>query len=189
MKATGLPAAMRLFVGMPVPPHPGLAEATAHLVQAVPGVRPVPAGSWHVTLRFLGEVRESAPVETALQAALAGVAATPGQVVGAGAFPSRRRARVVWAGVLAPGIEDVAGRVVEATSALGEPPDRRPFVAHVTLARLREPRDVDRFVAAHAADSFGPAPLAEVVLFASEIGPAGPRYRAVARFPLAPAQG
>ncbi|HLF16683.1 MAG TPA: 2'-5' RNA ligase family protein, partial [Candidatus Thermoplasmatota archaeon] len=75
---------MRLFIGLPLPPHPAYGEVTHDLVNSAPGVRPVPEGSWHVTLRFLGEVADAAPVEAALAGTCSGLAALPAAVTGVG---------------------------------------------------------------------------------------------------------
>jgi len=177
---------MRLFVAMPVPSHVGLRDVTAALVGAAPDVRPVADGLWHVTLRFMGEVEDAAPVIAALKTRLSDARVAPGRVMGVGAFPDRRRARIVWAGVLAPGIDAIARRVVSATAAFGDPPERHDFVPHVTLARLRDGRDLTKFLAAHAADEFGPAPFDEVVLFQSSLRRGGPEYEALETFRLRP---
>jgi len=168
---------VRLFVGLPVPPSPRYAEAQAELAREVPSARPVREAP-HVTLRFLGDVLDPAPVGAALDAACAGRPALPCVVEGVGTFPStgfppHKRARVAWAGVRAPGIDALAAAVVEATAAFGEPPERRPFVAHVTLARLQRPADLRRFVAAHADALFAQGVLDRVVLFRSTLGPHG----------------
>jgi 2'-5' RNA ligase len=179
-----LNASVRLFIGMPVPPHAALHDVTAKLTQRIPTARRVPDGSWHVTLRFLGDIDDPEPVITALREGLVAVYACPGRIVGVGAFPKKAHAAILWAGVNAPGIDTVARHVVESTAHIGEKPDERAFVPHLTLARLRAPRDVTADVADLAAVDLGPAPLDQVVLFQSRPGPAGPRYTAVQRFAL-----
>ncbi|MES2153933.1 MAG: RNA 2',3'-cyclic phosphodiesterase [bacterium] len=176
---------MRLFVGMPVPAA-GLPELTTALESEVPGVRSVPPGTWHVTLRFLGEVDDVDPVRAALRARLADARAAPGRVTGIGAFPDRRRARILWAGILAPGIDAIARRVISATAEFGDPPERHDFVAHVTLARLRDARDVSKFLTTRAGIEFGPAPLDTVVLFSSVLRSVGPAYEPVETYTLKP---
>src|SRR5688572_4685038 len=119
---------MRLFVALPVPSSPAYAEVTREVVATAPSARPVPDGAWHVTLRFLGEVLDPAPVAAALDAACRGRPALPCVVEGVGTFPDTgfppgKKARVAWAGVRAPGVEALAEAVVKATAAFGEPPD------------------------------------------------------------------
>jgi 2'-5' RNA ligase len=174
---------MRLFVALPVPPSPAYAEVTREVVAVAPTARPVPAGAWHVTVRFLGEVFDAAPVAAALDAACKGRPALPCVVEGLGTFsqgfPPDKKARVVWAGVRAAGVDALVSAVVQATASFGEPPERRPFVAHVTLARLPNPADLRALVARHAGTLFAAGALDRVVLFRSHLGPAGPRYEAL----------
>ena len=167
---------MRLFVAVPVPPGDAFAAVTRDLVQAVPGVQPVPADTWHLTLRFLGEVEEAGSITVALQQALAGLSPVPAVVRGVGAFDDTRKARVAWAAVNAPGLIEVEARVRNATACMGKPPEMRTFVPHVTLARLPEPRDLRSWIERHADTLFLAGNFAEVVLFRSELTKGGPVY-------------
>lgn len=176
--------AVRLFLGVQAPPSPQYARVTHFLRERVRHARPVPPGSWHATLRFLGEA-DPAAVVRAVAPALAGAHAVPVVVQGVGAFPDPARARVVWAGLVAGGLAGLAMLLEAATPLRKDPNAGRPFAGHVTLARLDPPADVRRFC-----DEFRHAPFAEawfdeVCLFASEQGPEGLRYRVLHRFPLA----
>jgi 2'-5' RNA ligase len=96
--------------------------------------RLVPRANYHVTLRFIGDVRRSAvPALMAVVAGLDGraLACTTGSVTG---FPRPARARVIAVGV------EPASPLVEwarALSGLNPELERRPFVPHVSLARIR----------------------------------------------------
>ncbi|MGH3404855.1 MAG: RNA 2',3'-cyclic phosphodiesterase, partial [Streptosporangiaceae bacterium] len=90
---------MRLFVAI-VPPPAVTAELearTAPLRPAWPDLRWTGPEAWHVTLAFLGEVREEVVPElsTRLERAARRHQAQPLAVRGGGAFPSPPRARVV----------------------------------------------------------------------------------------------
>jgi 2'-5' RNA ligase len=139
-----IPPRSRLFVALEPPPEArrALAATARDLAGRVDG-RPVRAEAIHLTLAFLGEVapeRGDALAE-AVRAALAGPAlqATPGAIR---ALPARSRARVLARelidddGALATRAQAVRAAVAEAA---GIPPERRPFLAHLTLARLRRP--------------------------------------------------
>src|SRR5687768_6940805 len=77
-------ARVRLFVALPVPASPVYGQVTQDLVAAAPSARPVPDGAWHITVRFLGEVFDAAPVAAALDAACKGRPALPCVVEGLG---------------------------------------------------------------------------------------------------------
>lgn len=98
----------------------------------------------HVTLKFLGQI-EPVLVQR-VGSLLAEVASQHSafelEVRGLGAFPTPRRARVIWAGLAAGAAElgRLAARVDAGLAELGFAPEARPFAAHVTLARVREPQ-------------------------------------------------
>lgn len=179
----GHPAgAVRLFVGAPVPSAHAFTTATEDLCR-LPDVRPVPDGTWHVTLRFLGDADPDGVV-AALDPVLARPPPVRARVQGVGAFSDPRKARVAWAGVAAEGLAEVETRVREATIALGRPPERRAFVPHVTLARLGRPVDVRPWIGRHQDTVFFDGPLPEIVLFRSELTRQGPVHHRQAAWPL-----
>jgi 2'-5' RNA ligase len=172
------------------------AELRARAGRAAADVRWVPPGSLHLTLQFLGAVAEDR-VDAIRGAVAAAAAAAPPivlRVEGAGAFPSPRRPRVLWAGLagdvapLAALVQDLGARLAP----LGHPPEARPFSAHLTLGRARDPRGAPRLAAALA--PLAPAPpvawrAEEVVLVRSHLSPKGSRYEAIARSPLGGSSG
>ena len=174
---------MRLFVGLPVPASPRYDAVKAEVAEVAHSARLAAPGTEHVTLRFLGEVLDPRPVADALDAACKGRHALSCVVEGLGTFPSRfpphKQSRVVWAGLRAAGIDALADAVVAATASFGEPPERRPFVAHVTLARLARPADLRGLVERHKATLFAQGALDRVVLFRSRPTGKGSVYEAL----------
>ncbi len=149
-------------------------------------------GSWvaqdnlHITLRFLGEVEERRLGElTQLGQALA-QAHRPFTLTldQWGAFPAPRRARVLWVGPGRPVREfaQLAEDCEQEVQKLGFPPERNAAVPHVTLARFRQPADVQAVLQT----VFSPIPVRvdAVTLMRSELRPQGPRYTPVARWDL-----
>jgi RNA 2',3'-cyclic 3'-phosphodiesterase len=113
----------------------------------------------------------------------------PVRVAGVDAFPDHDRPRIVYLGVVAGRAEllALAADVEAELVGLGFPRERRPFRPHVTLGRIRSPRDAERFRAARAAA--GDRTLLSTVvdallLKASELRPSGAQHSTLARFPL-----
>src|SRR5215472_14469688 len=137
---------MRLFVAV-VPPDAALAEleqAVAPLRAAAPELRWTGIASWHLTLAFLGEVREEIlpELQTRLERAARRHPPQRLAIAGGGAFPSARRAQVLWAGIAADdskALAAVADSVAAAARRAGAPPPgaHQKFRAHLTLARCR----------------------------------------------------
>ncbi len=176
---------------MAVKPPEEILEAVAAAVEPARsvrvGLRWEQRERYHLTLQFLGPVRELAPVIQALGTAASGQAAFPARLGGAGAFPKPGRARVVWIGA-ATGAGDLvglAGAVAGALRPLGYEPDRKEFHPHLTLARLKVPDNVSDVLAAIGAEPVGAAfTVAELVLYQSRLSGSGPTYTVLERFPL-----
>jgi 2'-5' RNA ligase len=146
--------------------------------------------NFHLTLKFLGGV-EARRLE-AIAAALAEVAQVhPAFELGVrelGAFPSRTRPRVLWAGVeegaeaaaaLAAGVDAALGR-------LGFEPEGRAFTAHITLGRVRAPRAQPRLTEALRGGIYGRQRVDHLSLMRSELSPRGARHTELAALPMAP---
>ena len=170
----------RCFIAVPLPP-----ELRVDLTDVVSAWRGEPDGpdlrwtdpaGWHLTLAFLGWV------EAGLSEEILGILVRPardGQRVdlaagGLGAFPSARRARVLWYGLtdaggaaasLAEGIRRALAPIVPRVD------DGSSFRPHVTLARARAERglDVASWSAGRAVPS-GVVPLERVILYRSHLG-------------------
>jgi len=134
----------RLFVAVSVPDQVAtlVEEAVEPWRTVLPGVRWTPRSNWHVTLRFLGSTdpRLVTWISDRLSEAASLIAPFEGAVRGLGAFPSARRARVLWAGIDDPA-RGLADLVDDLGIALAEryPAEARPFHAHLTVARSDPP--------------------------------------------------
>ena len=78
------------------------------------------------------------------------------------------------------GLDGLAASVVARTASVGEPPEDRPFVGHLTLARLRSPVPPESVGVPLAAEF----PVGEACLVASHLLPDGAAYEVLERFPL-----
>ncbi len=150
------------------------------------GVRWMAPETLHLTLKFLGEIREDdvARVRERARAKLAPEHPFDVGLAGYGAFPNAREARALWVGVRegASSLARLARKLDAAARAIGAPREHRPFEPHLTLGRLRDPLRVELERAAP------PEPVAwtvsEVVLFESRLSQSGARHVPLARFPL-----
>ena len=147
----------------------------------------------HLTLRFLGDVAPSAVDEIAAAMAEAAAETPPLSLTarGIGAFPTIRKARVVWTGLAgaAADLVEFQGRVAAALEPRGFPRERRRFTAHLTLARARERRSANPERLAAAMESLNalaspPFSAGELVLFQSDPRPDGAVYTPLRRAPL-----
>ncbi len=162
-----------------------LEEAQRRLRGTGADLKCVERGNIHITVRFLGDVREGLVAE--LQRLVSDTAFNPFRVEfrGLGAFPSLRRPRVVWAGI-SDGVEELAAifrRLEPELVGMGFRPEGRGFSPHITLARVRSGRNRDRLVEevmAHADDVFGEMEVRHIRLKKSVLTPGGPIYSTLA---------
>lgn len=177
---------LRLFLAVSVPEKQlsWLADEVAPLRRQWPELRWTPAENQHVTLKFLGSTAPERLEDVV--AVCAAVAATrqPSEVRLAelGAFPSPRRARVLWAGIADPAdtLRTLASLLDEALAPLGFAAEKRAFTAHLTLARAREPLRLDQLPAlGEPPPGF---PLHAFGLWRSHLSPRGARYEQLREF-------
>lgn len=179
---------MRLFVAVELPAtvKDELDHVIGTLRPSLPDAKWVPRDNLHLTIAFLGEVGADRieGIVAALREAVAATGAFVARLAGSGAFPSPRRARVLWAGLEAEGerLASVAAASIRALEPLGFAAEARAWTAHVTIARIRVPADVSRALPI----PFTPVefPNHEVILFRSRLARPAPRYEAVARIPF-----
>ena len=149
----------------------------------------------HLTLKFLGAVPRSdvERLKNALAPAIEPFALTlrPATI---GTFGGARM-RVVWVGLEGDidALAALAGRVDAAVAPLGFERERRPFAAHLTLARVRdqagdeERRRLALQIRGYRLPALPSMTLSEVALMESRLGPGGSAYHRLAVFPEASA--
>jgi 2'-5' RNA ligase len=178
----------RLFVAVPLSRE--ATTAVADVVERIRagepegrGVRWVRLDGLHLTLRFLGPTpEEQVPV---LADAVADVA-RDGEpftitVRGAGSFPPSGRPRTIWLDIHdgAEQLERLAARLDDRLADASWERERRPFRAHLTLARADGVRSGPATVAAltaAAADLAIESPIDRLILFESITGSGRARY-------------
>lgn len=164
----------------------GLSRQRVHL-----DARWVPVDNLHITLWFIGEVdnARAAAIVSALQPRFSHA---PFDLVmgGLGAFPSSGSPRAVWLGVRSGqgGLEALHSETGARLRPLGIEPERRPYSAHVTLARVKDaPREsgaaVRRVLSERLAE-VGTSTVSAVTLFRSRVSSQGSVYESVLRVPL-----
>jgi RNA 2',3'-cyclic 3'-phosphodiesterase len=187
---------MRLFIAVNLPSEirDRVAAVQDRLRHAQADVSWVRAENIHVTVKFLGETEEKRlrRVRPALAEVALGGTSFSMEVSGVGCFGGRIP-RVVWVGVGkgAETLTKLAERIETGLARVGFPKERRGFTAHLTLGRVRSPRNAEALVAAlqeFHEEQFGTFMATQFELMQSELHPTGSVYTVLERFPLG-AQG
>ncbi len=175
----------RLFLGLDLPDDVDFdLQLTAG---GIPGARWLKPDQLHLTLHFLGEVDGGEMRELVAALDELSAPAFDMRLSGAGVFPPRGPARVLWVGVADPQpvrvVQERTGRILDR---VGIDRERRKFHPHVTVARLdRAPReDVADWVTGHSLYSSRSFLVDRVRLYSSVLGREGAKYRVEAAIPL-----
>ena len=179
---------VRLFVATDVPEdvRRRLADATRPWHDRVEGARWVTPENWHVTMKFLGSVypRLLSWVTDQVRAAASSGEPFTSALTELGAFPSARRARVLWAG-----LDDPQGRYASLASTLDGllerefDPEKRAFTPHLTVARFKVQGPLPEELLATDVRSH-PFPVEHLTLYRSYLQRPAARYEPLERFPL-----
>jgi 2'-5' RNA ligase len=143
----------------------------------------------HLTVSFLGSTPEQrldairAALETPFNSQTFGL-----RFDRLGAFPERGAPRVIWIGdsrgtTLA---EAVQRELAERLKAVDVPAETRPFRAHLTLGRFREPggHEDAQAIREVAVEPIGPLLIDHLTLYESHLSSRGPSYDALVRVAL-----
>jgi 2'-5' RNA ligase len=177
---------LRLFVASEVPEgiRAAVAGAVAPVRERFPKARWVPPQNQHVTLKFLGSTypRLVDWVTATVGEVASRHAPFTTRVEGLGAFPSARRARVLWAGLENRGsaFERLAADLDEALSKEFKA-EKRAFTPHLTVARFEPTVVVDPDEIAFQS---GPFEVGRIVLFRSHLRRPAPVYEPMVVEPL-----
>ena len=173
---------VRLFVAVALPDE--VRSALADWRPRDDALRPVDPGHLHVTLCFLGW-RDDSAVQRIGDAAMACARPLPAVTLGAARWLPPRRPRVltVELGDAGGELAELQARVSDAmVQAAGYVPEKRSFLPHVTVARVR------RGARPPSGDLRPPPELAFVpaalTLYRSHMRRGGARYEALASAPL-----
>lgn len=150
----------------------------------------------HLTLKFFGDIPESAVASIAavVEEAAAAEAPLTLSIGGAGVFPDQRRPRVLWLGMDGdvPRLLHFQQEIEGGLGKVGFPAEERPFRPHLTLARIKSPRGLtglERALEKGEGYAAGEFTAAGIGLIRSELTPRGAVYAKLKWFPFAGKNG
>ena len=145
----------------------------------------------HLTLKFFGDIsREDINnISTVVQKRVVAEQKLNLKIEKLGVFPDARKPRVLWCGVTGDveKLITLQRKLDSDFTAIGFPAEDRSFKAHLTLARIKDPRDITGVSEAlKKYDSFkaGEFVTDKLLLFQSTLSPQGAIYTKLAEFAL-----
>ncbi|GAB6853831.1 RNA 2',3'-cyclic phosphodiesterase [Asaia astilbis] len=176
---------MRLFTALDLASeHKRLLSS---LRRPIPGVIWYPPQTYHLTLRFMGEIRARPQLEE-IDHALSAISVPPFdlELAGVGVFSRPTRSRL-WVGV--PPSEPLTALQAKIESALrraGLPPEKRRFTPHISLGVFQgdQSPEIVRWVQTHNLLRGAEAHVEHFTLFHSHKTSDEPHYEPCADYPL-----
>ena len=144
----------------------------------------------HLTLKFLGEVSEPmlATLSSIVEKAAISTVPFELQVNGAGFFPNLRAPRVLWVAIkpVPQQLQDLQVWIDVELFKLGIAREDRKFSPHLTVGRVKSPRNLQTLVdAMHNLDVVSEKFTArEITVMRSELKSTGAHYMPIKVFPL-----
>jgi 2'-5' RNA ligase len=175
----------RLFTGLEIPDD--VAQRLSLLRGGLPGARWIDAESYHVTLRFIGDIDGPTAVEVADALSRIDRDSLTLTIDGLDAFGSKKPHALVARIAGGRALIELQAEQERIIQRLGLPAETRKFTPHVTLARLRgtSNRDVAEYLALRGGFSAGPFRADRFVLYSSRDSVGGGPYLVEEAYPLA----
>lgn len=172
--------------------HSELASLQSVLKKSDADVKWVAPESIHLTLKFLGNIdaQKIREIEKILNEAASGMEPFVLTLKGIGAFPKLDYPRVIWVGVEGGSAqsERLAELLEEKLERIGIPREDRKFHPHLTLGRVKSPKNKDRLKEIIEVTKFEASSAVDVnhlTLFKSQLGREGSIYTSLIRVNMA----
>lgn len=185
-------AHVRSFIAIELPEdiRKRIAEAVSEAAKHGGAIKWVEAHNLHLTLKFLGNVREE--IITQVSAMLDTIAKQfppfEFDVISVGGFPNLNRPKVLWVGATATEELLRLQECIESEmSKLGVPREERPFHPHITIGRVKSPHGLTRTLEVlkrFEGKHFGCVVANCITLMRSDLTPSGPIYTPISRHRL-----
>ncbi|MBU0574514.1 MAG: RNA 2',3'-cyclic phosphodiesterase [Candidatus Margulisiibacteriota bacterium] len=184
---------MRCFVSVELTDEikSNIAKIIEEIKRDYPEIKWVKPGNLHLTLKFLGWVKDGQQknIIKTLDGATKDIRALKLKVSGCGVFPSPTRPRVVWLDIAegAEPIRKIAGTIDDALGELGYKKEEREWQAHITIGRVREPkqaRGLFEKLRSCEKQEFGEMVVERISLMESKLSPKGPTYLEIRNWKL-----
>jgi RNA 2',3'-cyclic 3'-phosphodiesterase len=172
-----------LAVDLDVKVIASICQTITQLKHVIPSIRWVPPANFHLTIKFLGALEESRiePLAVALDEQLRPFPRFSINAKGLGVFPDSRRPKILWVGFPGDQLLKLAVHAETVLQPLGFVPEIRPFKPHLTIGRWRQferpPNTLGVELMKWRDCEFGESFIDKVILYRSELKPAGEIYQ------------
>ena len=144
----------------------------------------------HLTLKFLGDTNEKqlSELEKIVAETSSNINSFNLQIAETGVFPNARNPRVLWIDVQdeSGNLSKINERLETECAKIGFAREKRAFVPHLTIGRIREPHRAKDLASKHLENIFEPIEItvSEIVIYESQLLPSGSVYSVVSKHTL-----
>jgi len=184
---------MRIFIAVELPE-----EVKAEIGKIVESLKSIEAGvKWveeknvHITLKFLGEVKDNdvERLKDIVKDVVADTKIFEVDYKGLGTFPEGKTPRVIWVGIKkgTDELKKIADSLEVLLSKSGFRKEEREFSAHITIGRVKEKRNIGELkksIEEKKNTKFGKSTVGHITIMKSTLSPKGPIYEVVEKIPL-----
>jgi len=184
---------MRLFIAVEIPDEirHKIGKLISDLKKTEAGVKWVEEKNIHITVKFLGEVKDNdlERLKSLIKDALTDKKIFEASFEGLGTFPGGKTPRVIWIGT-EKGKEElkkIAVSLEEILSKNGFRKEEREFTAHATIGRVKEKKNIGELKKAieeKKSMKFGECVVGHITIIRSRLSPKGPIYEPVEKIEL-----
>ncbi len=177
-----------MFIALPVDDTAvyALAGISGVLNKNGSSLKIVPSENYHLTLKFFGSLEpEICSLITNAFKSLEPLKKIQYEIKGLGVFPAAGDPSVIWAGLECDKqpLKEILKSVEEFSYSFGFLPEKRGFIPHLTLARVKKDRtvnsDLTKFLQEERNTIFSSSVFDELVLFESILKPEGAEYKKI----------
>lgn len=181
----------RLFIAIDIPEFikDNIYNFTAALLKEEKQIKVVSAPNIHITLKFLGNINTGkvSKIEKAIKETADTFRRFKYEINGKiNAFPGPNNARVVFLEIGNGGrqISEIYNELENNLSGVKIRKEKRKFFPHITIARIKNKKNVGQLVNNHEMDSVDRLDCLEITLFESKLKPQGAEYTILNKFSL-----
>lgn len=171
----------RLFVAIRVEPNQKIKDLVK-FIEKFESTKAVEEENLHVNLKFLGDTDDEG-MEKAKEALkeLKGFGEFKATLKDVGAFPNQDFIKVIWLGVESDKIDDLAKETEKAYTEKGFKDRKRPYKAHLTIARVKQKpgSDIKKIFTEKHDREYKEIKIQSAELIESELTSEGPVYKTV----------
>ncbi len=184
---------IRCFIAVPLPKEVQtyLSQLQNHFKTLNLHARWVSPENIHLTLKFLGDIETASitQIRKNLTSTIKSFKQFEVLLGESGVFPNYSRPRVFWVGLRDPEdhLRQINQSIENALQELGFPKEKKQFSPHLTIARIKSTKKIDRFL--EEVKIFKPTPLkafeiSKINLYRSQLTPQGSIYTVLEKFCL-----